>query len=514
MSVINAIAATGGKSTGHCINYFQKGALVNLPLAQLDAMAQRLADAMRQAGLQRGDVVGVLARNSIEWILIDLASIKLGVVTAGFEFGKFKSIASLVERYSLKGFYSDASADASLEHPSSINLRPLLAGLSQDAQAGEYPVAAGGTPVTYGPGDVTTIKFTSGSTGEPKGLRATVGSIDSSLAAVQTLYDHRDGDNILVFMPLSLLQQRYWVYSALAYGHDVTVVPFEFALDAARRTSPTVVMGVPGFYDSLKRQILRENIAPDDVAARRAHLDSLLGPRLRYMWTGSAPANPETLQFFNETGIPLFEGYGMNETCIVTKNYPGHVRVGSVGKPLPNKRIRIDENGMLIVGADYPVNTAYAYCAPGDSEKIFMQNGDVRTGDLARIDEDGYLYILGRADDVLVLANGRNVSTRKIEERIKEHQEISECVLYGSGKAYLIALVSPAKLPADVESITRHVRAVNDTLAQDERAMKTLILPEPLTIEGGLLTSQFKPKRKEIFKTFHNEIENLYGAVT
>ncbi|MCR6480871.1 AMP-binding protein [Variovorax sp. ZS18.2.2] len=513
VGAVGAVARTGDKSVKHHIRYFRKGALVDLTLAQLDALAQRLARALQDVGFQRHDRVGVLARNGIEWVLLDLASIKLGLVTAGFEFGKFPSVAPLADRYRLKGFYSDAPADVAIDLAGTRDLRPLLAEVLLRVGESDPSPHRGEQTAVYAQKDITTIKFTSGSTGEPKGLEATVGSIDASLSAVQAMYHHRDGDNILVFMPLSLLQQRYWIYSALTFGHDVTVVPFELALDAARRTDPTVVMGVPGFYESLRRLIERECLEAGDPAARRAQIESVLGRQVRYMWTGSAPANPQTLQFFNEVGFPLYEGYGMNETCIVSKNHPGSERVGSVGKPLPGKRVRIDDDGVLVVGSDHPVNTAYAYCEPGDSEKIFMPDGEVRTGDLARIDEDGFLYILGRADDLVVLANGRNVSTRKVEERIKENGEVAECVLYGSGKAYLVAVVSPAVTPADSEAIHRHVRAINETLAPDERVMKTLILPKPLTVESGLLTSQFKPRRKEIYKSFQRDIENLYGAV-
>ena len=506
MSVINAVAANGNKSAAHGITFLHKGKPSRLSLAELDALAGRLLQRLRAAGFARGDRIGIVARNSLEWVLVDLAAIKGGLMTAGFEFGKFKPTRQLMTKYGLKGLYADA------DDPGIYNVRPLVKDVVSSHKAGERDDIAE-APVTYRPNDCTTIKFTSGSTGEPKGLCATVGSIDSSLAAVQTLFHHEAGDNVLVFLPLSLLQQRYWIYSALAYGHDITVVPFEFALEAAQKVQPTVIMGVPGFFEGIKKQIERDaELNADDLRARRTLIESLLGNRIRYLWTGSAPAGAEMLHFFDDCGIPIYEGYGMNETCIVTKNYPGHQKIGSVGKVLPNKRVRIDADGMLIVGGEYPVNTAYLYCAPGENEKIFLPNGEVRTGDLARIDEDGFLYILGRADDVVVLANGKNVYARRVEERIKEHKAIEECVLYGSGKPYLVAVISPAESSVNRDSIVAHIEAVNATLRPDERVVKAFIAPERFTVAGGLLTSQFKPKRKEIFKTFKQEIDQLYGV--
>lgn len=511
MSVVNAVAATGGKSGDHRIAYLRKGRLESLTLAQLDALAARLAHDLRRAGFGRGDRVGVLARNGIEWVLLDLAAIKAGLVTAGFEFGKFKEPGGLVGKYRLKGMFSDVD----LHHASITDLRPFVDEVLA-LDPGTLDGRAIDEPVRYGPKDCTTIKFTSGSTGEPKGLAATVGSIDASLAAVQTLFGHGPGDDVLVFLPLSLLQQRYWIYSALAHRHDVTVVPYEFALDVAAKVQPTVVMGVPGFFESIKKHLERSgDLVPGDAVRRRERIEALLGARIRYLWTGSAPASRDMLDFFDGCGIPIFEGYGMNETCIVTKNHPGHNRIGSVGRLLPGKTARIDGDGVLIVGGDHPVNVAYEYCAPGDNERIFLAGGEVRTGDLARFDEDGYVYILGRADDLVVLGNGKNVYVRRIEERVRRHAAVEECVLFGSGEPYLVAVVSPAEAPvgpAQRDAIAAHVDAVNATLPRDERIVKIFIAPEPFSIEGGLLTSQFKPKRKEIFKAFGREIAQLYGV--
>ncbi|NRR32706.1 AMP-binding protein [Oxalobacteraceae bacterium] len=508
--VINRIAAGGQASAGHRARFFQKGQLLSVSLERLDQGAALLAARLWQAGLRRGEHVGISARNSLEWILLDLAAIKAGLVTAGFEFGRFECDAALAATYSLRAVYAEkpCTVDGVLDLGELV--RATAAEVAGDAAL--ETAALAGQPAHYGPRDVTTIKFTSGSTGAPKGLGATVASIDASLAAVQQLFAHGDGDNLLIFLPLSLLQQRYWVYSALVHGHDVTVASYELAFEAARQTTPTVIMGVPGFFDGVKRRV--ESLAQPDgtLAQRRALIESVLGSGLRYLWTGSAPANPATLDYFNDCGVPLFEGYGMNETCIVSKNYPGAHKRGSVGKLLPNKRARIDAAGVLYIGSDYPVNTRYAYAEPGASEALFMDGGEVRTGDLARIDEDGYLYILGRADDVLVLGNGKNISTRPIEEKIKAHAAVQECVIFGAGKPFLVAVVAPAAEPADHAAIQLHLKQVNAGLQPDQRVGKIHVAERGFSVEGGLLTSQYKPKRKEIYQVYETDINRLYGV--
>ncbi|MCR1765969.1 Long-chain-fatty-acid--CoA ligase FadD15 [Burkholderia glumae] len=512
-SVINAVAANGGKHATQRVTFFQQGGRIDLTHAQLDALAARLALRLREAGLKRGARIGIVARNGLAWVLLDLAALKAGYVTAGFEFGKFEANRELVERYALDAILADGGAPFAARGVH--DLRELVEAVVAQAGDGREvdPVAPAFDTAVYGEDDVTTIKFTSGSSGEPKGLAARVGSIDASLAAVQQIYAHGPDDDLLVFLPLSLLQQRYWIYSALAYGHATTVTRFEYALEIARRQPPTVVMGVPGFFDGVKKRIERLTPAGEtDPAARRLRIDALLGGRIRYLWTGSAPANPQTLRFFEEAGVPIFEGYGMNETCIVSKNYPGQARTGSVGRLLPGKRARIDEHGVLVVGAEQPVNTRYLYSAPGASEKIFLPTGEVRTGDLARIDEDGFLYILGRADDLIVLANGKNVHVRSLEERVKAHQGVEECVLFGSGKPFLVAVVSPQGARADHAAIRAHLSELNASLAPDERIVRAFITPEPFRGQTRFVTSQFKPKRNEIFNAFRQEIDQLYGA--
>ncbi|MEX3628172.1 MAG: AMP-binding protein [Burkholderia sp.] len=517
LSTINAVAANGGKHASQRISFFQQGGRIDLSHAQLDALAARLALRLSAAGLRRGARIGIVARNGLAWVLLDLAALKGGYVTAGFEFGKFVASRELVQRYALDAILADGVEpfDARLV----LDLRELVDQAVASAGDGSAvdPVAPAFDTAAYADDDITTIKFTSGSSGEPKGLAARVGSIDGSIAAVQQLYAHGPDDNLLVFLPLSLLQQRYWIYSALVHGHATTVTRFEYALEVTRQAPPTVVMGVPGFFDGVKKRIERIAQAGEPggqaaLAERRRHIDALLGGRIRYLWTGSAPANPQTLRFFEEAGVPIFEGYGMNETCIVTKNYPGQARTGSVGRLLPGKRARIDAQGVLVVGAEQPVNTRYLYSEPGASEKIFLSTGEVRTGDLARIDADGFLYILGRADDLIVLANGKNVHTRRIEERVKAHTGVEECVLFGAGKPFLVAVVSPQDSQTDHAAIRAHLSELNASLAPDERIVRAFIAPQPFRSETRFVTSQFKPRRNEIFHAFRQEIDQLYGA--
>jgi long-chain acyl-CoA synthetase len=471
---------------GHRITFTRLDGSRSLDLVDLHEAAGNLARELGGLGIGPGDRIGICAKNCLEWVLLDLAALRLKAVTAGFEPGKFEPGAALMSRYGLAVLFTD--------HPGE-GTRAIGEVAELADKPGDPPPA-----VSWGPEDETTIKFTSGSTGEPKGLAATVGSIDASLRAVQEMFRHGTGDDLFCFLPLSLLQQRYWIYSALRFGHDVTISTYEAALPALRRARPTVVMGVPAFYETAKKHI-ESRPGPPEEAAR-----AVFGDRIRYLWTGSAPARPQVLRFFDGVGMPIYEGYGLNETCIVAKNHPGAHREGSVGQVLPGKKVLFDESGVISIHSDHPVNRRYAYAPPGESERVFGDDGIVRTGDLGYLDDDGFLFILGRADDVLVLDNGRKVIVRPIEERLKAGAAIEECVVFCPSQTHLVAVVSPAGEPADEAAIAEQVARANAALTPDEQVAK-VVVADRFSIENGLLTSQFKPRRKRILDRYRARID-------
>jgi long-chain acyl-CoA synthetase len=484
---------------GHRISFQRLDGSSSMTLTELHEAAGLLARGLRALGIRAGDRIGILAPNSPQWVLLDLAALRLKAVTCGFEPGKFQPGEDLAGRYDLAVLFTDQPAGGRRIRPMTDVAR-LIDGADPAA-----PLPAPG----YQSPDVTTIKFTSGSTGEPKGLGATAGSIDSSIGAVQQIFRHGSGDNIFVFLPLSLLQQRYWIYSALRFGHDVTVSTYEAAFAALRRCGATVVMGVPAFYETAQKHIEARARRADgaangdgrgpSAAGLHAAARELFGGQIRYLWTGSAPARPSMLRFFTDAGMPIYEGYGLNEACIVAKNHPGAHREGSAGQVLPGKKVLLDADGLISVRSEHPVNWRYEYAAPGESERVFAPDGTVRTGDLGYFDEDGFLYIRGRADDVIVLDNGVNVVVRPIEEYLKASPAVGECVvLCPPGQSRLVAVVSPASDPPDAAAIRARVASAGAVFGGHERIGGLVIAPERFSVGNGMLTSQFKPRRPQI----------------
>ena len=512
--VINRIVGRP-PAAGHRVSFARLTGGSSMDLVELYETAGRLAARLAALGLGPGDRIGILAANCLEWVLLDLAALRLKAVTAGYEPGKFEPGDALVARYGLKLLFTDRPATGASDGPHAAAIHSITEVATLSDREG-FDDGGRGIPVAvYGPEDITTIKFTSGSTGEPKGLGATVGSTDSTISAVQELFEHGRDDDLFIFLPLSLLQQRYWIYSALCYGHSVTVSTYEAAFVALGRARPTIVMGVPAFFESAMKHIesrarraSADGADGDQTDALRGAARDLFGNRIRYLWTGSAPARPAMLRCFSDAGMPIYEGYGLNETCIVAKNHPGAHREGSVGQVLPRKKVLFDQDGVISVHSEYPVsNGGYAYAAPGESERVFGADGVVRTGDVGYLDEDGFLFIRGRADDVIVLDNGRKVIVRPIEERMRSSPAVAECVVYCPDQTRLVAVVSPAVEPADEAAIAAHLAWANAEAARDEQISLLIIARPAFGIGNGLLTSQYKPRRKQIFEAYRAEIE-------
>jgi long-chain acyl-CoA synthetase len=501
-SVINHIVA-GTPPAGHRIRFVRMGSTQEIDLRELWRQTGRLAVALRERGLRLGDRVGILAENGLEWVLLDLAALRIGAVTVGFDVAKFTTGSDLRTRYNLTLLAADSpAADESILTMADVG---RLAVEGPQRQPG---------PIEYRPDDVTTLKLTSGSTGEPKSMTASVGSIDNTIGAVQEMFGHGEGDDLFVFLPLSLLQQRFWIYSALRYGHDVTVSTYQAAFGALAPCRPTVVMGVPGFYRAARtyvelraRTLTAGTADPERTAARK-----VFGDRIRYLWTGSAPADARTLDFFERVGLPIYEGYGLNETCIVTKNYPGARRPGSVGRVLPGKQVLIGPDGVISVRAQHPVAAGYEQAPPGVSEQVFRASGVVRTGDLGHLDPDGYLFVRGRADDVIVLQNGRKVAVHPIEERLQAGLAIESCVVYCLDQIHLVAVVSPSAQPTDQEAIVAQVAVANALACPDEQISAAIVADEPFSVANGLLSSQFKPRRLRILELYRGRLTDVLGG--
>ena len=255
---------------------------------------------------------------------------------------------------------------------------------------------------------------------------------------------------------------------------------------------------------------------------------NLFGGHIRQCVTGAAPISKEILEFFYACGVPVMEGYGMTETSTVASaNQPAAFRFGSVGKPLPGVEARVAEDGELLLRGP---NIFRGYFKNEEASREALAGGWLHTGDLASIDEDGFLYITGRKKDIIITAGGKNITPANLENGLKQNRYISQAVVVGDRRPYLVALITldPEETPAFAEQhglaleelpesremraeVERAVAEVNSTVGRVEQIKKFTILPRDLSQETGELTPTLKVKRNVVHDKFAAEIERLYS---
>jgi long-chain acyl-CoA synthetase len=256
---------------------------------------------------------------------------------------------------------------------------------------------------------------------------------------------------------------------------------------------------------------------------------ALFGGRMRYCASGAAPIAKEILEFFYACGVPVLEGWGMTETSTAaTVNRPEEYRLGSVGKPLPGVEVRIADDGeILLRGA----NIFREYYRNEDATREALEGGWLHTGDVGHVDEDGFLYITGRKKDIIITAGGKNITPANLENDVKQCRWVSQCVVIGDRRPYLVALVTldPEEVPAFAQEhgldpeevhgsdamraeVQRAIDATNHKVGRVEQIKKFEILPRDLSQPTGELTPTLKVKRNVVVDKYAGRIEALYAA--
>jgi long-chain acyl-CoA synthetase len=431
----------------------------------------------------------------------------------------------------------------------------------------ERPVAA----VHPAPESVAGLVYTSGTTGRPKGVMLTHRNLTFTIAATVASFPLSPEDRTVSFLPwahaygqVGELHILIAIGASTAFNDDIARL-----VDDLREVRPTILVAVPRIFHKIHtgvcaqiatrsrpiRALFRAGL---DVAARRRRGESVsagarlmhgladrlvfarihrgLGGRLRYAISASASLSPEVAQFVDALGIELYEGYGLTETSpAVSFNRPGARKLGSVGRVLPGVRVRIDETsgerpgeGEIIV---YGPNVMKGYHdRPDENARAFTEDGGLRTGDLGRLDEDGYLFITGRIKEQYKLDNGMYVMPTPIEETVALSPFVASVMLHGANRPYNVALIVPAwervRAWADREGLalgaepTRHPavrkliaselnRVLSDVRAY-ERPRAFALAIEEFTIDNGLLTPTLKPRRRDVLARYGTALDALY----
>ncbi|HEX2709034.1 MAG TPA: AMP-dependent synthetase/ligase [Solirubrobacterales bacterium] len=258
---------------------------------------------------------------------------------------------------------------------------------------------------------------------------------------------------------------------------------------------------------------------------------NLFGGNLRLAVSGAAPINPEILRFFDAAGVLVLEGWGMTETSTAaTISKPDEFKVGTIGKPFPGCEVRIADDGEILVKGP---NVFQGYHKNEEATRETIVDGWLHTGDIGEIDSDGFIKITGRKKDIIITAGGKNITPANLEAEIKQQPLVSQCVVVGDRRPYLVALVTldpeeavayakehglpedPAALASNPDvraAIEAHVEKINQNFARVEQVKKVAILPHDLSQESGELTPTLKVKRAVVASKHEREIEALYAV--
>jgi long-chain acyl-CoA synthetase len=527
-------------------------------------------------GVQPGDRVAFIGDNSVEWAVAAYASYGLGAAfvpmyqsqrPSEWQFILADSGARVVfctNEATYDVLESMRARLPELHHVIGVSRPDGAPGSWNDLRAigAAHPVAA----VSPDPEQIAGFIYTSGTTGKPKGALLTHHNIMSNIKASHEIWKLSPDERYLSFLPwahsygqtVELHMLMSWGAS-LAFNDELPKL-----VENLGEVKPTVLVAVPRIfnriYDAMTRELsgrpgLLERIAQalrperpraegelvalpaDDLAVVLAIRDKFFGGRLRYAFTGSAAISKDIIEFIDALGISVYEGYGLTETSpVVTTNWPGARKFGSVGKVLPGVRVEIDKSvtsdprhGEIVV---YGPNVMRGYHnRPEENAAALRSDGGLRTGDLGYFDDDGYLYISGRIKEQYKLENGKYVMPSPLEEALKLSPFIANVMIYGDGRPFNIALVVPnaqaLQLWAQKQSIvlaadpiqddrvyalvTAEIERLSGHFKGFEKPRGVTLIGEDFTIANGLLTPTLKLKRREAVARYRKVIDVMYA---
>ena len=550
-------------------------------LSRVDALAGGLA----KLGIGRGDTVAIMLSNRPEFHIADLATAMLGATPF--------SIYNTYPAEELEYLITDAASRVAVVEqaflPVMLEARKGLPHLKhvivvdgnappgtiplEDVEGSnpEFDVAAAAAEIS--PDDVLTLIYTSGTTGPPKGVQLSHHSIMFSAKAIEQIIPFEVGGRLISWLPAAHIAERMaHHYVPVIYAGSITTCPNpREVISYLPQVRPTWFFAVPRIWEKLKagleamqaaqpeearkplqdalqasiervRLRQRGEAVPAELEAQVAQADEQIFSKIRELLgfdqaiavnVGAAPTPAEVIEFFHGLGIELAELWGMSETCgFGTCNRPGAVKIGTVGPPSPGVEVTIAEDGELLVRGEF-VMLGYRN-APDKTAEAIDSEGWLHTGDIAEIDEDGYVKIVDRKKEIIINAAGKNMSPANIEAAIKTASPlIGQAVCIGDNRRYNTALIvldadfAPqwaaqrglastgladlARDPAVIAAVQEGIDAANAHLARVEQIKRFTIVPEDWVPGGDELTPTMKLKRTPIAKKYHDAIEQMYG---
>ncbi|MBM4361673.1 MAG: long-chain fatty acid--CoA ligase [Deltaproteobacteria bacterium] len=542
----------------------------------------RFQSALAQLGVGRGDRVGIVGQNSVEWAITAYAA-----ATRGAAFVPLYEEQGPAEwEYILRDAAPRVVVAANrATHDQLVTLRPRLPSVecvlgigladTDPASFRSHLVRGGANPaagVLPRPEDLATILYTSGTTGVPKGVELTHQNLCSNVAALTGLFPYGPDERSLAFLPWAhSFGQTAELHALLSIGASLAIndAP-DRLLENLEKVRPTVLYAVPRVFHRIHDGVAQDLRAVPAAlravyetglaaAARRARGESLglpgraalaaadrlvfsrirarLGGRLRWVVSGSAALPLHIAALIDAIGVPVYEGYGLTETSpVATTNRPGARRLGTVGQAIPGVRIELlaaaeptDGSGEIVV---HGPNVMRGYHGlPDETARVLTAEGGLRTGDLGRLDAEGYLTITGRLKELYKLENGRYVAPAPLEDALRASPYFANVMLHGENRPWNVAILvlndaavrawaadaglSIGELATDdhVQALVdRELRRLSEPFKAFERPEGFVIAREPFTVENGTLTPTLKVKRSRVVERYRAELDRVYAS--
>jgi long-chain acyl-CoA synthetase len=561
-----------------------EGAWTDVSAAEFLADVRAVAKGLIAAGIEAGDRVALISRTRYEWTVVDYAIWFAGAATVPvYETSSAEQIGWILADSGARAAVTETADHSSrvkevrdslsaLHHVWSIDGNGLgvLRTLGEDVSDEELEARR----THAGPDDLATLIYTSGTTGRPKGCMITHGNfifeVTVAVDELHELFDPQpDTDAVqpstLLFLPLAHVFARIiqvaCLKAGIRMGHTADIANL---LDDLAEFHPTFILAIPRVFEKVFNTASQRAVADGrgkifgraaDVAiawsrglesgrpslrVRAEHrifdrlvyakLRAALGDHCSYAVSGGAPLGERLGHFYRGIGVNVLEGYGLTETtAAITANLPHAQKVGTVGRPLQGTGVRVADDGELLfrggqVFAGYWRNDD-ATAAAKDA------NGWLHTGDVGEIDDEGFVRITGRKKEILVTAGGKNVAPAVLEDRIRAHHLVDQCIVVGDGQPFIAALVTidPDTLPAWAEAhgksrkvadlledpelrgeIEAAVEDANKAVSKAESIRRFAIVADVWTEEGGQLTPSLKLRRGVVMREHRDDVDGLY----
>lgn len=558
----------------------QTGAWEPITAEQMQARVYAVARHMRDWGVGKGDRVAILSENRPEWAIADFATLLLGAVDVPIYATQTPEQCLHILQHSdarvlfvsTRKQYEKVAAITPLTQLERIVIMDdgnelhdviPMSEMLYDARPGPDPELES-IARSVQPDDIATLIYTSGTTGTPKGVILTHGNIASNLSMTRELVDVGPKDVCISFLPLSHITARHLDYLLFYRGVTIAYCPVIDDLPQVMlETQPTLFVGVPRVYEKLCNQVqlkakgVKSKILHWCIGVGRKHRQTVLagrrpsaiewkladrlvfskliekmGGQVRLFLSGGAPLGIELASWFADIGIVIHEGYGLTETSpVIAINVPGSHKIGTVGRPLKNLELRLAGDGELLVRGP-SVFKGYREM-PEETTAAFEDDGWFKTGDIAAIDEEGFLSIVDRKKDLIKTSGGKFIAPQPIESALKVNMFVGEVALLGDRRRFPAVLIVPNFTVLEdwarghgLHTISREeliraekVRALyqeivdelNANLAQFEKLKKVLLVPNELSVADGTLTPSMKLRRRKVEELYRAEIEALYA---